>query len=140
MKPFYLLDTCIVSEAVKPEPSPLVLEKLKKYEGLTAISAVVWHELLFGVNRLPGGRRKSRLEVFLRELVAPHIPVIPYDDHAAWFHASLRAQLEKEGRSLSFADGQIASTALANNMILVTRNKSDFVGIQHLYIENWFLV
>jgi tRNA(fMet)-specific endonuclease VapC len=138
MKAIYLLDTCILSEPTKPNPAELVLHKLNTYEGLMAIPAIVWHELLYGVDRLPEGRRKRRLSAYTLEVVTPLFSVIPYDDHAAWIHASLRTQSDNEGRALSFADGQIASIALANNMILITRNIKDFAGIPQLHIENWF--
>lgn len=137
MKPMYLLDTCILSEPVKKVPLPMVLEKMKKHEGLMVISAIVWHEMLYGVNRLDDGARKKKLSAYLLEVIAPTIPVIPYDEHAAWIHATIRADMEKRGLPLSFANGQIAGTALANNLILVTRNTADFQGIHHLYMENW---
>jgi tRNA(fMet)-specific endonuclease VapC len=138
MKAIYLLDTCILSEPTKPNPAELVMHKLNKHEGVMAIPAIAWHELLYGVDRLPEGRRKRRLAAYTLEVVAPLFAVIPYDDHAAWIHASLRTQSDNDGRALSFADGQIASIALANNMILITRNIKDFAGIPHLHIENWF--
>jgi tRNA(fMet)-specific endonuclease VapC len=72
------------------------------------------------------------------DVVSPLFSIISYDDHAAWIHASLRAGSDSERRPLSFADGQIASIALANNMILVTRNVKEFTGISQLHIENWF--
>jgi tRNA(fMet)-specific endonuclease VapC len=140
MRPLYLLDTCVISEPVKPEPSERVMKKLRDHEGLTAISSVVWHELLFGVNRMPPGKRKDRLYAYIMEIVAPFFPVIPYDEHSAWIHSAIRVRLEKEGISLSFADGQIAATAMAHNMILVTRNEDDFRPVSDLNLENWFSV
>ena len=55
MKPLSLLDTNIVSEPLKPVPDSRVLERLSRYDGMMAIPSVVWHELLFGVIRLPQG-------------------------------------------------------------------------------------
>jgi len=138
MKILYLLDTNIVSEPLKPAPDSHVLERLHRYDGMMAIPSVVWHELLFGVNRLPLGARRRRLQAYLLEVVAPNLPVLAYDDHAAWLHASFRADLEAEGKARGFADGLVAATALANNLILVTRNTQDFLSIPNLYTENWF--
>jgi len=137
----YLLDTCIVSEPVKPVPAEAVLAKLARYDGLCAIPSIVWHELRYGVDRLPEGKRKKRLTGYLQEVVAPFLPVIPYDEHAAWMHANIRVDLEQANGgalTLPFADGQIAAVALANNLILVTRNLQDFKRIRHLAVENWF--
>ncbi len=138
MKTIYLLDTNIVSEPLKPVPNSRVLERIGRYDGMMAIPSVVWHELLFGVDRLPQGARKRRLRAYLHEVVAPSLPVVSYDDHAAWVHASFRAVLEAEGKIQGFADGIIAATAIANNLILVTRNTDDFTDVPNLYIENWF--
>ena len=138
--PLYLLDTCIISEMVKPQPSVAVMSCLERNEGHLAISDLTWHELLFGVNRLPSGKRKSLLFDFLMEVVAPRLPRLAYDSHAAWIHADLRTRLEKTGCVLSFVDEQIATIAIVNNLILVTRNISDFQHIPSLIVENWFEV
>ncbi|MFH2074833.1 MAG: type II toxin-antitoxin system VapC family toxin [Pseudomonadota bacterium] len=138
MKPVYLLDTCILAEPIRPQPSSVVLERLRETDGLQAMPAVVWHELLFGMNRLPEGARKRRLQVYLLDVVAPSIPVLPYDDHAAWLHADFRAVLESRGQPLPLADSMIAAIARANNCVLITRNVQDFLPIPHLLVENWF--
>lgn len=141
MKPVYLLDTCIISEATKPEANQSVLDELAKHDGMCAIPAIVWHELRYGVERLPEGKKKERLQKYLQDVVAPYLPVIPYDDHAAYFHANILvdAERKKESIILPFADGQIAAIAIANNLILVTRNLADFRGIRNLMLENWFI-
>lgn len=138
MKLVYLLDTNIVSEPLKPAPDPGVIERLHRYDGMMAIPSIVWHELLFGVNRLPQGSKQRRLRAYMLEVVAPNFTVISYDDHAAWIHATFRASLEAAGKVQGFADGLIAAVALANNLILVTRNTQDFDTVPGLYLENWF--
>lgn len=138
MKPYYLLDTKVWSEAVKREPCPAVIDRIERYDGLLAMPSPVWHELLFGLERLEEGRRKRSLRAFLMEVLAPRVPVIPYDDHAAWVHASMRARLEAAGRPLPFVDTQIAAIAISNNLILVTRNLADYKGIQGLALEDWW--
>lgn len=100
--------------------------------------AIAWHELRYGVERLADGVRKKALMRFLMEVLAPHVPVLPYDDHAAWVHAAFRARLEGAGTPIPFADSQIAAIAIAHNMILVTRNLRDFRALPELQSENWF--
>jgi len=136
--PLYLLDTCMLSEMVKPQPSEVVMNCLERNDGHLAISDLTWHELLFGVNRLPAGKRKTMLFDFLMEVVAPRLPRLAYDSHAAWIHADLRTRLEKTGCVLSFVDGQIATIAIVHNLILITRNLSNFQHIPSLIVENWF--
>jgi len=138
MKIIYLLDTNIISEPLKPAPDRVVVERLHRYDGMMAIPSIVWHELLFGVNRLPQGSKQRRLRAYLLEVVASNFPVLPYDDHAAWIHATFRSGLEAAGKVQGFADGLISATALANNLILVTRNTQDFDTVPDLYLENWF--
>lgn len=138
MRPVYLLDTCILAEPVKQRPSRTVLERLRETDGLQAMPAVVWHELLFGMHRLPEGARKRRLQSYLLDVVAPSIPVLPYDDHAAWLHADFRAILEAQGQPLPLANSMIAAIARANNCVLVTRNVQDFAPIPQVLMENWF--
>ncbi len=64
----FLLDTNIVSEAVKPLPNPLVLQRLQGNVGKIAIASVTWHELLYGMRRLPSSKRKQDLERYLMGL------------------------------------------------------------------------
>lgn len=138
MKPIYLLDTCIISEQIKAQPHAQVLERMKRHDGHMAMSAISWQELHFGVERLARGRRQDNLRRWLLEVLAPHLPVLPYDEHAAWIHGSMAAELEKTGRVLSMADRLIAATAISCNLVLVTRNTQDFEGIPQLMLENWF--
>jgi tRNA(fMet)-specific endonuclease VapC len=138
MKLTYLLDTSLVSELAKPRPSPRILERVRSSEGRMGLPAPVWHELLFGLARLAEGRRKDSLRAFLLEVLAPGMPILPYDEHASWIHADLRAELEARGQSPSFVDSQIAAIAIGNNLVLVTRNLRDFGNFRGLMKENWF--
>jgi predicted nucleic acid-binding protein len=72
----FLLDTSIVSAAMWKTPDAGVLERLGEHGGECAISAHVWHELRYGVARLPRGRRREVLEAFLRDVVHPTLPTV----------------------------------------------------------------
>ena len=58
---------------------------------------------------------------------------------ALWLVIKMRADTETKGKTLPFVDGQIAAIAIANGLILVTRNSKDFAGIASLQLENWFV-
>jgi tRNA(fMet)-specific endonuclease VapC len=133
----YLLDTNIVSEPLRPAPNQQVLERLKRHEDEIALAAIVWHELLFGAYRLAPSARRSAIEQYLSQVIAPTIPVLPYDNRAAQWHAAERARLVSLGRTPPFADGQIAAIARINNLILVTVNTADFALFQDIQIEDW---
>jgi tRNA(fMet)-specific endonuclease VapC len=77
------------------------------------------------------------LEDFLEEVVEPTIPVLPYDDRAAVWHAAERARLENAGRPAPFVDGQIAATAFVNGLTLVTDNLKDFGAFRGIKLVNW---
>lgn len=101
------------------------------------MAAVTWHELRFGVGRLPRGKRQAELAAFLEEVVLPTIPTLAYDERAAEWHAAERVRLEKLGKTPPFIDGQIAATALTNGLPVVTANPKDFRPFKGLTIMNW---
>jgi tRNA(fMet)-specific endonuclease VapC len=111
---------------------------LSSNEGKFAISSVVWHELYFGMFRLPESKKRNMLEKYLHETISPCLPILPYDENAAQLHGELRASLASKGLTPAFTDSMIASICLVNNLILVTRNVNDFKIFIDLKIENWF--
>jgi tRNA(fMet)-specific endonuclease VapC len=133
----YLLDTNIISEPLRPEPHPLVLENLRLHQEELAISAITWHELWFGCRRLPASTRRSAIERYLLEVIEPSMPIIPYDENAADWHAHERARLTAEGKTPPFAVGQIAAIAHQNDLVLVTFNVIDYQGFQGIRLEDW---
>lgn len=133
----YLLDTNILSEAVRPRPDPSVLARLQANAGQVNIAATTWHELWFGLLKMPASRKRDVIERFLLES-AHKIPVLPYDMAAAEWFAQERARLSQIGRTPSYPDGQIAAVAAVNDLILVTRNTADFAHFSGLRLENWF--
>jgi tRNA(fMet)-specific endonuclease VapC len=133
----FLLDTNVVSEAIRPFPNPAVLDKFEQNKGRVGIATVVWHELLFGLERLPPSRKRNALEAYLLRVVQATMPILPYDQAAAEWHARERARLAAAGRTPPFLDGQIAATAKANELVLVTANRSHFEIFEGLQIEDW---
>lgn len=133
----YLLDTNVISEPLRPTPHPAVLEKLRLNEERLVISAITWHELWFGCQRLPVSARRKAIESYLLQVVAPAMPILPYDAEAAAWHAAERARLAAQGLTPPFADGQIAAIANRHELILVTFNTADYQGFQDVLLEDW---
>ena len=133
----FLLDTNVISEAIKAVPNKAVMRKLEEYQKEIATASPVWHELQFGCYRLPVSRKRSILEAFLLDVVRPGMAILPYDEVAAQWHADQRARLNTIGRPPSFVDGQIAAIAKVNQLILVTRNVSDYADFAELDLQNW---
>jgi tRNA(fMet)-specific endonuclease VapC len=133
----FLLDTNAISEPLRPVPNENLLARIREHEGRLAIPSVVWHELLYGMARLPNSRRRTAIEQYLFEVVRPAIPILPYDEGAARWHATERARLAALGRPPSFADGQIAAIAMTAGLTLVTSNTADFTPFGGVEIVNW---
>ncbi len=134
----FLLDTNVLSEPLRPIPNSNVMQNLQQYENEIVTTTIVYHELLFGCYRLPESKKRQKIEKYIKEVIEPNIPIIPYDAKAAKWHAIERNRLMKIGKTPSFADSQIAAIAKVNQLILVTNNVSDFANFTELQIENWF--
>lgn len=135
----FLLNTNVLSEMMRENPDPQVMENLARYDGDLGIPALVAHELRFGWLRMPDGRRKDAIGHFLQDVVSL-LPVLPYDASAARIHAELRQEAGSKGQTLPFVDGQIAAIAMAHGLTLITRNTKDFASIRGLRLDNWFSV
>ena len=133
----WLLDTNIISELIRPHPHPGVRQRFIEHEFELALPCMVWQELLYGLYRLPEGRRKVELTAFLFQ-VADALPKLAYDAAVAQRHAHLRAESAQRGRVLCEPDAHITAIALAHDLTLVTRNTRDFDGIPGLRLANWF--
>ena len=134
----YLLDTNIIAEPSKLQSNPSLTARINQYSDQIAISAVSWHELWYGTNLLPTSRKRQLLESYLNRLLTSQLPILPYTQEAAQWFATERSRLAKIGRTPAYADGQIAAIAAVNDLILVTRNISDFIHFDGLRLENWF--
>lgn len=140
MKPVYLLDTNVISEFVKQNSNESVMRNLQQREKLCAICSTVWQESVEGYERLPEGKRKNEIKRYI-EKVRNTYEIIPYDSFAAQICGELRAKCEKQGKTASLCDSQIAATAIANGMVLITHNTEDFKVFQEnsfLKVEDWW--
>jgi len=133
----FLLDTSIVSSPIAPLPNASVVKQLSMHGHTCAIAAPVWHELAYGCERLPRGKRRSALESYLQDIVLASFPVLPYDEPAAHWHARERARLERLGRPAPYVDGQIAAIAAVNDLVLVSANEKDFAEFSGVAVVNW---
>ena len=133
----YLLDTNVVSELTKPSPDPQVVTFLRQQYDLW-LSVVVVHELQFGVQEMPAGRRRDRVNALYRFFIDRHAGrLLPVDRMVAERAAQLRAQAHNAGRSLHLADALIAGTAIVHNLILATRNVRDFAVLDVEVVNPW---
>ena len=104
-----VLDTNVVSEAMRPEPDPVVRAWLNEQAAETLyLSSVTLAELLFGIRALPAGKRKNMLDRALTELLELFGErVLPFDTDAARHYAELAVTARTGGRGFSTPDGYI---------------------------------
>lgn len=133
----FLLDSNAVSEAIRPVPRPNLIANLELHRGSLAISATIWAELVFGVERLPAGRRRTELDRYLQESVLPNFQVLPFDAEAAAWHGRERARLQAAGLGAPFEDGQVAAVAATRGLTIVTENVRHFANFEGITVVNW---
>lgn len=133
----YLLDTNIISNALRPRPHAALAAWLMEHRAESATAAPVWHELWYGCQRLPLSAKRTTLEEYIRAAIIDVMPILPYDEHAALWHANERSRLVSIGQAPAYFDGQIAAIAAINDLTLVTFNTSDFRGFTDLKILDW---
>lgn len=137
-----VLDTNVISELVRKAPHPGVVRWLDSLDSsdvmLTAVTAA---ELLYGVERLPDGRRRRGLRRKVDGLLTEEFGdrVLPFDALAAAHYADIVAGRERSGLQISTADGQIAAICRTWNAGLATRNTNDFVETGIELVNPWDL-
>jgi len=135
-----LLDTCVVSEPLKPRPSGRVLAWLDDQAAESLyLSTVSLAELLAGVAALPAGRRRSTLSTGLSSLLGKLFAgrVLSFDEAAAEQFPRIVTAARKRGNTLSFADAQIAAIAAARKFEVCTRDTAPFLAAGLPVIDPW---
>ena len=130
----FLFDTDAISELLRPRPATAYVKwimKVPRKEQFT--SAVVIGELYKGAYR---SHDRERHLSNIEQRVLPAITVLPYDIGIAKVFGSIRAHLEDTGMILPDADIQIAATAIAHNLQLITGNLRHFDRISGLNINH----
>ena len=133
----FLIDTCALSELTKRNPSRLVEEWFDTAPAeMLYISALTLGEIRSGVERLPSGRRRSRITLWLENELPAWFEerVLPIDGSIAEEWGRLTARLKIP---LPAVDGLIAATALHHRLTVVTRNESDFSPAGVAILNPW---
>ncbi len=134
-----ILDTNVLSEAMKPEPHPAVLAWLDEQVAETLfISSVTVAEILFGIGALPAGRRKQRLAAVFDEILPLFEGrILAFDTDAARHYADLAVAARKVGSGFPTPDGYIAAIATARGFAVATRDASAFNAAGIPVIDPW---
>lgn len=135
-----VVDTNVVSEPLRRNPEPQVTEWFDSQALETLyLSAITVAELRFGVRSMPNGRRRDQLYENLEEQIFPRFAgrVLPFDLPASQAYAELMSVAQSSGSTIPVADGFIAATALANRMMVATRDTFPFEAAGLRTINPW---
>jgi predicted nucleic acid-binding protein len=134
-----VLDTNVVSEAMKPEPHPAVRAWLNGQATETLyLSTVTVAELMFGIGALPVGKRKDLLAQTLDGLMRLFRDrVLPFDKDAARCYAELAVAAKTAGRGFPTPDGYIAAIASSRGFMVASRDTGPFEAANIRVINPW---
>ncbi len=133
----YLLDTCVISELVKPSPHAGVIQWLKDTpDEKLFLSVITVGEIRKGLTKLPDSKRKQMLAGWLKSLLDDYQGrIYPISLAVAENWGTMQGTAETDGKPMSSIDSLIAAVAYTHNLIVVTRNERDFKPCD-LPIEN----
>lgn len=135
-----VLDTNVISEPLRQAPESRVIEWIDAQPIETLyLSAITVAELRFGVASLPAGKRCDRLRESLEKRALPLFAgrVLAFDMSASQSYGELMAKARTAGLAIGTADGYIAAIAVANGMMVATRDVSPFEAVGVAVINPW---
>ena len=135
-----VLDTNVLSEIMRPTPEPQVIAWVDAVPAReVAISTVTMAEILYGVGRIPEGRRRRRLTSIAEAIFAGDFDgrILPFDAAAAIEYAAVVLQRQASRHPISMADAQIAAVCRVHDCTLATRNVRDSEGTGLNLIDPW---
>ena len=135
----YLLDTNVLAEFKKKQPSAKVIDWLNaQIEESLFISVVTVGEIQKGIAALPVSKRRTALAEWLEELIYRYDKrILPLDVKVLRQWGEITGKLEKKGRVLPLMDSLIAATAITYQMTIVTRNTVDFEKTGAPVLDVW---
>jgi len=136
----YLLDTCVISELIKPTPNPKVIDWINhRHESLLFLSVLTIGEIQKGIAKLPDSVKKTTLQTWLdhdlRQRFNWRILDITEDVAKRW--GEIQAAAEQRAVKMPIIDSLIAATGLAHDLTVVTRNVADMTSSGVKLLNLW---
>jgi predicted nucleic acid-binding protein len=138
-----ILDTNVISELMRPEPSVQVFAWVDAQVRRTLYTTtVVQAEILHGIARLERGKRKSFLAIQAQALFQEEFSdrVLPFTSEAARHFAAFSVARQQRGKSVAHFDAMIAACAMSVSASIATRDVSAFEGSDLTIINPWDVV
>lgn len=134
----WLLDTCVLSELLRPRPDAAVLDWLQRHAQDAAIAAVSFGEIQYGLACLPPSAKRNRIQAWATQLAQQFEGRVLTSDDATWRRwGELKASLKFMGRMQDALDMVIAATAITHGLTLVTRNTRHFEDTGAALLNPW---
>ena len=136
----YLLDTNVISEAIKARPSPAVVSFLQNQPlSHLYLSAISIGELEWGTEQVADSSRRATLRQWLTRTVLPDYAgrILPIDEHVMVTWSRMVMSSGRKPKQLPCMDTLLAATALHHELTLVTRNTSDFQAFGIALLNPW---
>jgi tRNA(fMet)-specific endonuclease VapC len=129
----YLLDTNACIRYLNSSNNPVFYRLNSLPPDDVFICDIVKFELYYGAYKSYNrDKNLATLKIFFDEFIS-----LPFDGQAAEICGYIRSELNKKGTPIGVYDLQIASIALANNLVLVTHNVAEFSRVEGLQYEDW---
>ena len=122
----YLVDANVLSEPTRSSPNLKVIDWLRNHERDIVVDPIILGEVRFGILLLSKGQRRTRLEQWFDGGVQ-RLQCLPWEAATGLRWAELLARLRTSGQAMPIKDSLIAATALTHSLVVVTRNRIDFV-------------
>lgn len=136
----FLLDTCAVSELVKPRPNAGLLHWLDEAdETAVYLSVITLGEIRQGVAALVNSKRKRELEHWLQVDMTARFAerLLPFGSVEAEEWGRLRGEARRKGAPVPVIDAMLAATARVHGLAIVTRNTGDFTQLSVKMENPW---
>jgi predicted nucleic acid-binding protein len=124
----YLLDTCVISELIKKNPSHRVVKWVAENdESNLYISVITIGEIHKGIEKLPAGKKKEKLHQWVKYDLKERFRgrIVDFDLKTATVWGKIQARSELSGKGMPAIDGQIVATGISYDLTVVTRNTTD---------------
>ncbi len=133
-----VVDTNVVSELMRPSPSAVVVDWVRRSEQALYTTSITLAEIGYGIERLADGRRKQLLRSTAEEVFADFAErVLAFDAEAAFAYATIVSSRDRAGLPIDGFDAQIAAICSVHRAALATRNVKDFQDTAIDVIDPW---
>ncbi len=136
----YLLDTCVISEAIKARPNRRVVDWLRTcVTSDVYISVLTLGEIQKGISKIKDEKRIRKLQPWLDQDIQSRFAgrILSIDSEVARTWGEIQGKSERSGRTLPTIDGLLAATALVHRLCLVTRNVDHFLEVDLKVLNLW---